>query len=76
MLFRSPTAKVTAGASYGDALMAGIGVGIFKDFAALQPMIRPSVTYAPSEKRHKSYQPYRAVFDKAYLANRELMHLL
>ncbi|NBI71136.1 carbohydrate kinase [Clostridiaceae bacterium] len=70
------TAKVTAGASYGDALMAGIGVGIFKDFAALQPMIRPSVTYAPSEKRHKSYQPYRAVFDKAYLANRELMHLL
>ena len=69
-------ADVTIGASYGDALMAGIGVGIFKDFADLQRVIRPSVTLYPDEQRHQQYQHYRKIYDEAYLANKDLMHRL
>ena len=69
-------AKVTIGASYGDALMAGIGVGIFRDFADLQRVIQASVTLQPDAKRHEAYQKYRRIYDEAYLANRELMHRL
>ncbi len=69
-------ADVTIGASYGDALMAGIGVGIFKNFQDLQRIIRPAITLFPNQDHHFRYQKYRRIYDAAYLANRELMHQL
>ncbi|MEA4933441.1 MAG: FGGY-family carbohydrate kinase [Lawsonibacter sp.] len=67
---------VTVGASYGDALMAGIGVGIFQDFADLQRIIKPSVILAPDAGRQAQYRQFRAIYDAAYLANKHLMHQL
>ncbi len=69
-------AAVTIGASYGDALMAGIGVGIFKNFADLKRVIRPSVTLYPDEEKHKQYLYYRKIYDELYLKTRDLMHRL
>ncbi len=69
-------ASVTIGASYGDALMAGIGAGVFRDFQDLQRVIRPSVTVYPSLERTQQYQKFRKIYDAAYQANKELMHLL
>ncbi len=67
---------VTIGAAYGDALMAGIGVGMFRDFAELQRIIRLSATLYPDAGRQEQYRRFRAVYDAAYLANRDLMHQL
>ncbi len=69
-------AKVTIGASYGDCLMAGIGCGVFRDFADLKNVIRPSVTLMPDMEEHRKYMPYRKMFDELYTANREFMHRL
>lgn len=68
--------KVTIGASYGDALMAGIGTGLFDSFEDLQRVIRFSVAIEPDLERHAAYQKYRRIYDRAYLANRDLMHSL
>ena len=68
--------KVTIGASYGDALMAGIGTGLFDGFEDLQRVIRFSAAIKPDLERHTAYQRYRRIYDQAYLANRELMHSL
>lgn len=69
-------AEVTIGASYGDALMAGIGTGIFQDFVDLKRVIRPAKTLYPDPEQHQAYQHYRKIYDAAYLANRDLMHSL
>lgn len=69
-------AAVTIGASYGDALMAGIGAGVFRNFASLQSVIKPSVTVQPNMENHEKYKKYRAIFDSAYPATREMMHSL
>ncbi|MCF0151583.1 MAG: FGGY-family carbohydrate kinase [Firmicutes bacterium] len=67
---------VTIGACYGDALMAGICTGVFKDFNDLQKVIKPAGTYQPEPAAHQAYLPYRALFDQAYKCNKELMHQL
>lgn len=69
-------ARETAGASYGDALMAAIGVGHYKDFQALRDVIALETTLTPDEKAHEAYKPYRKMFDRLYEKNKEDMHLL
>lgn len=68
--------EITIGASYGDALIAGIGVGVFQDFMDLQRLIRLTRTISPDSESHKSYQRYRNLYDQAYLATKDLMHQL
>ncbi len=67
---------VNIGASYGDALMAAIAVGRYKDFAALREVIKIGARYEPDADVHASYEPYYGVFQELYPANRELMHRL
>lgn len=69
-------AAVTIGASYGDALMAGIGAGIYPDFESLAAVIRPAETFTPDPARHEQYKKYRDLYDRLYLATRDLMHTL
>jgi len=53
------------GASYGDAFLAGIGVGLFSGTADAQRWVRPGATIRPNEKN-------RAVYDAGYRLYREL----
>ena len=69
-------AAVTIGASYGDALMAGIGAGLYRDFEALGQIIKPARTFTPDPERHEQYKKYRKLYDDLYLATRDLMHTL
>jgi len=69
-------AKETAGASYGDALMAAIGVGHYKDFEALKDVIALETTLLPNMEAHEAYKPYRELFDRLYEQNKESMHCL
>lgn len=69
-------AKETAGASYGDALMAAIGVGHYRDFASLKNVIRIETMLEPDPERTLQYKKLRPVFDRLYRDNRESMHAL
>lgn len=70
------TADVTVGASFGDAVMAAIGVGHFAGFTEVRNYIRPGRRYYPNERAHCLYEPYVKMFGELYQRNRDLMHLL
>ena len=67
-------AAVTIGASYGDALMAGIGAGIYKDFEALAEIIKPAETFYPDMEKHEQYKKSRKMYEDLYAATKDLMH--
>lgn len=68
--------KESIGASYGDALMAGIGTGHFKDFKALNNILKIEKIFYPNFETHKKYQEYRKIYDELYLQTKKLMHKL
>jgi xylulokinase len=69
-------AKVAIGASYGDALMAALGVGRFRSFSELGDVIRLDAVIRPDAKSHEAYKRYRGFYDSLYAATKELMHRL
>jgi xylulokinase len=70
------TAGVTIGASYGDALMAAMGIRYFSSFADLAAIIKTGDIYKPDMENHEKYKKYQKLFDDLYLANKELMRRL
>ncbi|MBR0140194.1 MAG: carbohydrate kinase, partial [Firmicutes bacterium] len=70
------TMKVTMGACYGDALMAGIATGVYEGFESLKKIIKPAKTYCPDPEACEAYKPFKTLFEEAYEANRGLMHRL
>ena len=68
------TADVSIGASFGDAMMAAIGVGHFHSFADLRAYIQPGRRYVPDMVKHAQYIPYCEKFRRLYENNKELMH--
>jgi xylulokinase len=69
-------ARETEGASYGDALMAAIGCGYYKDFKSLKKVIKVSQVLTPDWEKHKAYQPYYHLFEELYRENCGNMHQL
>lgn len=65
--------KVKVGASYGDALLAGLGTGIIADESSILPMIQTDYVVKPDRKRHDQYMRYFDLFDRLYRANSGLM---
>lgn len=70
------TADVTIGASFGDAVMAAIGIGHFSSFGEIRKYIRPGKRYLPNMENHEQYKPFVNIFSELYQRNRDLMHLL
>ena len=72
------TPAVTIGASFGDALMAALGVQWpgYESFDSLLKFIKPGKTYTPNMKNHKIYLGYQAVYDELYPATMNLMHIV
>jgi xylulokinase len=52
--------------SIGAAVAAGVGVGMFKDFSAVNKFIAVTKTYYPNEQNASRYQKLKPVFDEAY----------
>lgn len=69
-------AKETSGASYGDALMAAVGAGHYRDFASLKEVIRIGTLLEPDLAITALYRKIRPLFDRLYRENRESMHAL
>ncbi|MPM63974.1 Xylulose kinase [bioreactor metagenome] len=70
------TAKVTFGASYGDAIMAALSGGAYKDWDELAKVIEPDLVIQPDMQAHEIYNLQRHVFDELYERNMDLMHEL
>ncbi|MEZ4862043.1 MAG: FGGY-family carbohydrate kinase [Caldilineaceae bacterium] len=67
---------VTLGASYGDAFLAGLGVGLFDSYHAIDQWRKDVRTVSPSLENTARYAPYLELYLELYRRNRELMHQL
>lgn len=56
----------TGGAPLGDAILAGIGCGIFKDAKIVKKWIDKGERTEPIKNNHKTYQKYYELFRKSY----------
>jgi xylulokinase len=57
------------GAALGAALLAGVGVGVYKDLpSACDSIIHTSGTQAPDKDRHCVYDRYFALYREVYIA--------
>lgn len=70
------TPKITLGASYGDALMAMIGVGHMKDFSEARNLIESGTVYSPNKDLYDTYNSYYKLYEKLYIQNKDIMHEL
>ncbi len=70
------TPAVTIGASFGDALMAALGIQWpgYETFDRLINFIKPGKTYKPNTENHAIYSKYQAIYDALYPATLDLMH--
>lgn len=66
--------RVTIGASYGDAMMAALAMGYFRDFHHLREQVGLERVMEPDPVRHEKYRTYLDLYTKLYETNRELMH--
>lgn len=72
------TPKITVGASYGDAMMAALGVkhSGFESFASLTNFIQSGKEYLPNQENHEKYQCYQEIYNQLYEVNKSFMHRL
>ena len=68
--------EVSVGAAYGDALMAALAGGAFKDWRELSERIRIEKLYRPRKETFFVYRRQGEIFEELYDVNRELMHRL
>jgi len=64
------------GAAYGDAFMAGVGVGLFNDTKEISKWIDYEKIVQPNIANNKQYQAYYRIYRELYLRNRDLMRKL
>lgn len=69
-------ARISVGAAYGDALMAALGSGYFRDFSDLGRAISTAHTYWPDSARHGQYEPYYQLYCQLYVQTKDMMHRL
>ena len=52
--------------SMGAAVAGGVGVGLYKDFTAIDQYIEIARTFSPDQQTGRIYQPLRRIFDQCY----------
>jgi xylulokinase len=62
------------GASYGDAFMAAVGIGRFKDLTEITRWVKNKKVVSPNLAAHKLYTRNYKIFRALYESNRSLMH--
>lgn len=67
--------EVTIGASYGDAMIAGIGAGGLSGFEYLKESIRMEKVFYPVPKHYKMYEKGKKQYEKLYENNKSMMHM-
>lgn len=64
------------GASYGDAFMAGIGTGRFKDTTQSPQWVTHSTVVVPDPEAQLRYEPYYQIYRELYTRTAGAMHKL
>lgn len=64
------------GASYGDAFMAGVGVGLFANAAQVADWVQYERVVRPDAGRHALYDEYYQLYRQLYEDNAGTMHRL
>jgi xylulokinase len=67
-IFNMPTVLVRrrTGAPYGDAILAGVATGIFKDFSVAKEWSEYIDPMEPDEENHKLYMDYFKLYKELY----------
>ena len=66
----------TIGASYGDAFLAGVGLGWFEHIEDIQRWVRYRCVLKPDAQEKKTYDAYYALYRKLYSDTVETVHQL
>lgn len=61
------------GSSYGDAFLAGVGVGLFSSLDEIRKWVRYTHHITPNPKATAGYQPYYRIYRELYNQTRGLM---
>lgn len=64
----------SSSAPYGDAFMAGVGAGIYKDLSENSKWVENVVSVKPNAEMTNTYQPYYEIFKELYENTKSLMH--
>jgi|LSQX01.1.fsa_nt_gb xylulokinase len=67
---------VTIGAAYGDAFLAGLGIGLFSSYRHIQEWLRIERVVKPDPERTAIYRKYYQAYRRLYRQTREIMHEL
>ncbi len=62
------------GASYGDAFMAGVGIGMFNDLTEMNRWVRNKRIVEPNPAHHKKHGLHYKIFRELYNSTKPLMH--
>lgn len=70
---RQYVAQVETGAAYGDALIAALATGFYRDSAQVQEHIHIKQSIEPDLENYGIYAPYRSRYDRLYRQTRDIM---
>jgi xylulokinase len=68
--------KSSTGAPVGNAILAGVGVGVFKDFSVAKKWVEIGDRTDPDPKNSRIYKKYYPIFLEMYEANKDLYEKL
>jgi len=63
-------------AAYGDAFMAGVGAGFYKDLSENSKWVGNMISIKPNSLQTEEYQPYYQIFRELYESTKPSMHQL
>lgn len=66
--------SVITGASYGDAFIAGLGAGVFKQKEDIEKWVSYEGEVKPDPAKYDQYQKYFEIYLELYKRNKDLMH--
>ena len=72
---RQEVPEVTIGASYGDAMLAGVGIGAMT-LADIRKAVKIRTVVEPDPEKHEVYQPLKSFYAELYRRNADIMHAL
>ncbi len=68
--------KQTLGAAYGDAFLAGLGIGKFESLTDVKAWVQLAEVIQPDPKNHLLYQKYYSEYRKMYPSMKDQLHRL
>lgn len=72
---RQTVPEITIGASYGDAMLAGVGIGALTA-ADIKKIVKVKYVTEPNMANHAQYEPMKKHFAELYKRNADIMHQL